>query len=49
MPAGYCGLVPFTDEQVGKILAALEDAGLAATTRVLYASDHGDNAGARGL
>jgi len=49
MLAGYYGLVSFMDEQVGKILAALEDAGLAATTRVLYASDHGDNAGARGL
>jgi choline-sulfatase len=47
--AGYCGLVSFMDEQVGKILACLDGCGLAATTRVLYASDHGDNAGARGL
>jgi choline-sulfatase len=49
MLAGYYGLVSFMDEQVGKILAALEESGLGATTRVLYASDHGDNAGARGL
>lgn len=47
--AGYCGLVSFMDEQVGKILTCLEACGLAASTRVLYASDHGDNAGARGL
>lgn len=49
MLAGYYGLVSFMDEQVGKILGALEAAGLAASTRVLYASDHGDNVGARGL
>jgi choline-sulfatase len=49
MLAGYHGLVAFMDEQVGKILACLEETGLAASTRVLYASDHGDSAGARGL
>jgi choline-sulfatase len=49
MLAGYYGLVSFMDEQVGKILAALEASGLGTSTRVLYASDHGDNAGARGL
>lgn len=49
MMAGYYGLVSFMDEQVGRVLRALEAAGLGATTRVLYASDHGDNVGARGL
>jgi choline-sulfatase len=49
MLAGYYGLVGFMDEQLGKILGALEGSGLGAATRVLYASDHGDNAGARGL
>jgi choline-sulfatase len=49
MLAGYYGLVSFMDEQVGKILACLEDCGLGGATRVLYSSDHGDNAGARGL
>jgi choline-sulfatase len=49
MMAGYYGLVSFMDEQVGKILAALEDSGLGGNTRVLYSSDHGDNVGARGL
>jgi choline-sulfatase len=47
--AGYYGLVSFMDEQVGKILRALEACGHAGDTRVLYSSDHGDNAGARGL
>jgi choline-sulfatase len=47
--AGYFGLVSFMDEHVGRILAALRDAGLEAETRVAYTSDHGDNLGARGL
>jgi len=47
--AGYFGLVSFLDEQVGKILAALDSAGLSAGTRVVYTSDHGDNLGSRGL
>ena len=47
--AGYLGLVSFTDDNVGKVLHALEDAGLAGDTRVVYTSDHGDNVGARGL
>ena len=49
MRAGYFGLVSFLDEQVGKILACLRDCGLEDDTHVLYTSDHGDNAGARGL
>jgi choline-sulfatase len=47
--AGYFGLCTFLDEQVGKVLGALDNTGLAASTRVLYTSDHGDNLGARGL
>jgi len=35
------------DHNVGRILKALEDNGL--ETDVIYASDHGDNVGARGL
>ena len=44
--AGYMGLCSFMDEQVGKILGALDDTGLTQTTRVVYTSDHGDNLGA---
>lgn len=47
--AGYYGLCTFLDEQVGKVLAALDDTGLADSTTVLYTSDHGDNLGSRGL
>ncbi|MCP5368850.1 MAG: sulfatase-like hydrolase/transferase [Hyphomicrobiales bacterium] len=47
--AGYYGLCTFMDEQVGKVLAALDHTGLAGNTRILYTSDHGDNLGARGL
>ena len=47
--AGYLGLVSFLDEQVGKVLAALENAGLRNSTRIVYTSDHGDNLGNRGL
>ena len=47
--AGYSGLVSSMDENVGKVLRALDDAGLSASTRVIYTSDHGDNTGARGL
>ncbi len=47
--AGYCGLVSFMDEQMGQVLAALEQTGLAKDTLVIYTSDHGDNLGARGL
>lgn len=47
--AGYYGLVSAVDENIGKVLAGLDATGLAADTRVLYTSDHGDNLGARGL
>ena len=47
--AGYYGLVSFLDEQVSKIMAAVEAAGLSDSTRVIYTSDHGDNLGTRGL
>ncbi len=47
--AGYLGLVSYVDENIGRVLHALEDIGLLDTTNVLYTSDHGDNLGARGL
>jgi choline-sulfatase len=47
--AAYFGLVSFLDDNVGKILRALAETGLAERTRVVYSSDHGDNLGARGL
>lgn len=47
--ASYFGLCSFLDDNIGKILAALEGAGLSGSTRVIYTSDHGDNLGTRGL
>ena len=47
--AAYYGLVSFLDDNVGKVLRALEDNGLEQDTRVIYSSDHGDNLGNRGL
>ena len=47
--AAYFGLVSYTDHNVGRLLAALEAAGLADATRVIYSADHGDNLGTRGL
>lgn len=47
--SAYYGLCSFVDEQIGKVLGALRDAGLEDATRVVYTSDHGDNLGARGL
>lgn len=47
--AGYLGLVAHLDEQIGKVLSALEDLGLSENTRVLYTSDHGDLYGEHGL
>ena len=45
----YLGLCAFLDEQVGRILEALEASGQTDRTLVAYTSDHGDNVGARGL
>lgn len=47
--AAYYGLCSFLDHNVGSLLAALGEAGLAHDTTVVYTSDHGDNLGARGL
>lgn len=47
--SGYFGLCSFMDEQAGKVLKALSDAGLISDTRIIYTSDHGDALGKRGL
>jgi arylsulfatase A-like enzyme len=40
--AGYYAAVSALDEDVGRIMAALRESGLAARTLVVYVSDHGD-------
>ena len=47
--AAYYGLVSFLDEQIGMVLAALEESGLGGSTRVIYTSDHGEMLGEHGL
>jgi choline-sulfatase len=47
--AAYMGSVSFLDHNVGKVVDALERAGLSDSTRVIYSSDHGESLGARGL
>ena len=47
--AAYYALCSFLDDNIGQVMAALNDAGLAGDTNVMYTSDHGDNLGARGL
>ena len=45
----YYGLCSFLDFQIGRILGALEESGLADDTLVIYTSDHGESLGNRGL
>ena len=47
--ACYYGLCTWVDRQVGRVMTALDLAGLADSTRVIYTSDHGDNIGTRGM
>ncbi len=47
--ARYLGEVALIDHQVGRILQALDDLGLAEQTLVVYSSDHGDLCGAHGM
>ena len=47
--AGYLGLCSFLDDNIGQVLAGIEQAGLADDTRVIYTSDHGEALGKRGL
>jgi len=47
--AAYYGLCSFVDHNLGRVMDTLDTSGLGAVTRLIYASDHGDNLGARGL
>jgi len=47
--ASYYALTSFMDHQIGNILNALSESGMAENTTVIYSSDHGDNMGERGL
>jgi choline-sulfatase len=45
----YYGMVTALDANIGNVLKAIEDSGQNSNTRVIYASDHGDNLGNRGM
>ena len=47
--AEYYGLIEHLDEQVGRILDALEENGQTGNTIVVYAADHGLSVGSHGL
>ena len=47
--SAYYGLCTSLDHNIGRIIGALGNAGLADDTTMIYSSDHGDNLGARGL
>ena len=45
----YYGLCSFLDDNIGKVLGALDESGLAGDTRILYTSDHGEMLGNHGF
>ena len=46
---GYYGCVTFVDEQLGRILSALDELGIAEETNVVYTTDHGEMLGKFGM
>jgi len=47
--ATYFTLIEWIDEEVGRLVAFLEEAGLADRTTIAFTADHGDDAGRNGL
>jgi choline-sulfatase len=46
---GYYGMISFIDEKVGELMQVLDDTGLADNTIVVFAADHGEMMGERGM
>ncbi len=49
MRFGYAASLAFADIQIGRVLNALEENGMAENTLVIFTSDHGDQLGDHGL
>jgi arylsulfatase A-like enzyme len=49
MTANYYGMISLIDHNVGRILTALDDLGIAEDTLVVYTTDHGEMLGHHGL
>jgi choline-sulfatase len=47
--ASYYGLCTFLDDNIGRVLTALEESGLFNDTNILYTTDHGDCLGNHGI
>ena len=47
--SAYFGMISFLDNQIGRVLAALEESGQGGNTRIIYTSDHGEMLGSYGL
>ncbi len=45
----YYGNVSYVDDQIGRLLAVLEETGQAENTIIVFSGDHGDHLGERGL
>ncbi len=45
----YLGEITLLDHQIGRVLATLEELGLAENTVVIYSADHGDLCGSHGM
>lgn len=46
---GYCANISFVDDEIGRVMDALETVGLMDTTNLIYTADHGDMMGKFGM
>lgn len=49
MKFGYGASIAFADQEIGKVLAVLDECGIAEDTLVIFMSDHGDALGDHGM
>ena len=47
--AGYMALITHMDDQLGRVITAVEELGLIDDTHIIYTSDHGEMAGSHEL